>query len=215
MAQCSQCGNILTGSPKFCPFCGTPVDARSEGAQTVTTEQPKVPTRRVGRILFPIVIAAGLGIFFIYVNPSEHSVIGDQPKVEEAIAYDTVDIEMVDIVVRDEGDELVFPLAELKRSRLVRFEYKTKTTTRPVLAYVAPNGKLVTAISVSEHCGSSRFKLNGTQILCAQCPSRWDMLTMEAYACCAKYYPDPIPSRVVGDDVHIAKSVIEQWAGRL
>jgi hypothetical protein len=162
-----------------------------------------------------VVIAAGLGLFFMYVNPSENSVIRGQPVVEEGTAYDTSVIEMADIAVREEGDDVVFSLADLMRSRLIRFEYQAKTTTRPVLAYVAPNGKLVTAISVSEHCGSTRFKLSGTQILCAQCPSRWDMLTMEAYACCAKYHPDPIPSRVAGGNVHIAKNAIEQWAGRL
>jgi hypothetical protein len=41
------------------------------------------------------------------------------------------------------------------------------------------------------------------------------MATMEAYACCAKYYPDPIPSRVTGDEVRIRKSAVREWAGRL
>jgi hypothetical protein len=41
------------------------------------------------------------------------------------------------------------------------------------------------------------------------------MMTMEAYACCAQYYPDPIPSRVVGNEVRISRDVVEKWAGRL
>ena len=191
------------------------MEETASASTVVVQESPKSKTRRVGVILFPLVIAAGLGLFFIYVNPSEHSVVRDQPVVDAPAMYDTTFITMSNIVVREEGDDLVFSLADLKRYRLVRFEYAGKSTTRPVLAYVAPNGKLVTAISVSEHCGSTEFKISGNQIYCARCPSHWDMMTMEAYACCAKYYPDPVPSRVIDGEVHVAKRVIEQWAGRL
>ena len=83
------------------------------------------------------------------------------------------------------------------------------------MAYIAPDGRLVTAISISDHCGSTEFKIKDNKIYCAHCPSVWDMMTMEAYTCCAKYYPDPIPSRVAGNEVHVAKDLVEKWAGRL
>jgi hypothetical protein len=114
-----------------------------------------------------------------------------------------------------EGDDIVFSLADLRKGRLVRFEYTGGKTPRPLMAYIAKDGRLVTAISVSEHCGSTEFRIMDNRIYCAHCPSQWDMMTMEAYACCAKYYPDPIPSRVVGETVRIKKEVVEEWTGRL
>jgi hypothetical protein len=84
-----------------------------------------------------------------------------------------------------------------------------------MMAYITPDGRAVTAISMSEHCGSKEFKIKENKIYCAQCASSWDMMTMEAYACCAPYYPDPVPSKVVGNEVHISKEVVEKWAGRL
>jgi hypothetical protein len=41
------------------------------------------------------------------------------------------------------------------------------------------------------------------------------MMTMEAYACCAQYYPDPIPSDIVDNEVRISEAAVKNWAGRL
>jgi len=169
----------------------------------------------VAMILFPIVILAGLGIFYAYLNPSVHPVIQKQPVVAAAAHYDSTFVSMVDVPAREEGEDLIFSLAALKQNRLIRFEYAGAKTTRYVMAYVAPDGRLVTAISISDHCGSTEFKIKNNKIYCARCPSNWDMMTMEAYACCAKYYPDPIPSKVIEDEVHISKGLVANWAGRL
>jgi uncharacterized membrane protein len=122
---------------------------------------------------------------------------------------------MATVGFREEGEDLVFSLDDLKNHRLVRFEYLGGKTPRTLMAYIAPDGRLVTAMSLSEHCGSTEFEIRNNQIHCSRCPSHWDMMTMEAYACCAQYYPDPIPSRVVGNEVRIRKSIVENWAGRL
>lgn len=214
MSQCNNCGSSLTGTPKFCPSCGSPVEL----AAVPTNESKQVGGAskfRRASIVLGILLLSGLILYVIYINPSAHPVIKNQPVVDASIKYDTSFVMMSAVVFREEGSDLVFSLDELKSKKIVRFEYKTPTTVRPVLAYIAPDGRLVTAISVSEHCGSTEFKIKGNQLYCAHCPSHWDIMTMEAYACCGKYYPDPIPSSVVGNEVHIQKSVVEKWAGRL
>jgi len=70
-------------------------------------------------------------------------------------------------------------------------------------------------MSKSEHCGSTDFFLSGNNIHCAQCPSYWNMASMEAYACCQKFFPDPIPSRVVGEEIRIDAAVARNWKSRL
>lgn len=213
--QCTRCGSELAGSPKFCPTCGSPIDQSEEKINQEVRSGKKGRTGRVGLYLFPVVLVVGLAAFFWYINPSTHKAIQAQPVVTAPFEYDTVDVVMSPITVHEEGGDVVFSLDELKANKLVRFEYNTPTTTRPVMAYIARDGRMVTAISVSEKCTSTEFKINGRMIHCAHCPSRWDMLTLEAYSCCAKYYPDPIPSRVVGNQVHIAKGTIERWTGRM
>jgi|WetSurMetagenome_2_1015567.scaffolds.fasta_scaffold145021_2 uncharacterized protein len=212
--ECSQCGATLTGSPRFCPSCGNPVvsgGAPAAGASAGTRGR----SRKVGLVLFPVVLAAGIGLFYAYLTPSMHPVIKNQPVVASPAAYDSSGVTMTTIPFREEGGDIVFSLEDVRRFRLIRFEVQTATTVRPVLAYLGPDGRLVTAISVSEHCGSTEFVLRNSEIDCARCPSRWDMMTMEAYACCAKYYPDPIPSRVENGEVRIPRVYVEKWAGRL
>ncbi len=218
MAQCSNCGSVLPSDARFCSTCGTAVGtnvASREDANVENRPGGKPPTRKVARVAFPVVLILGLGVFIAYVNPSVNSVIKQQPVAAPSADYDSNFVTMTSVAFREEGSNLVFSLSDVKQYRLVRFEYTTATTTRPVMAYIAPDGRIVTAISVSDHCGSTEFKIKDNKIYCARCPSVWDMMTLEAYACCARYYPDPIPSRVVGNEVHISKDLVEKWAGRL
>jgi uncharacterized membrane protein len=178
-------------------------------------EQARTGGRKTGIIIIGLILAFGIGLFAAYLVPSVHEVIRQQPVVAEPREYGPTTISMTTVSFREEGGDLIFSLDDLKRSQLIRFEYLGGKTPRTLMAYIAPDGRLVTSISLSEHCGSKEFEIRDNQIFCSNCPSHWDMMTMEAYACCAQYYPDPVPSRVVGNEVHIAKSVVENWAGRL
>jgi hypothetical protein len=217
MTQCSSCGVELTGTSRFCPSCGTPVI--STPVEAIPSESRQTPAssifKRVGFILVPLLVIVGGIVFYSYVRPSVHAVIRQQPFVAAPMNYDSNVVSMTNITFRQDGDDIIFSLAELKRDRLVRFEYPTRTIVRPIMAYIDPEGRAVTAISLSDHCGSTEFQIKNNQIYCAHCPSHWDMMTMEAYACCGTYYPDPIPSKVLGDEVHIPKVEVEKWAGRL
>jgi uncharacterized membrane protein len=166
-------------------------------------------------ILFPVLGIGGALLLWSYLSRSEHPVVARQPVVAEPRVYDTTGVRPVVIEASVTGNDIVIPLDAVVRNGIVRFEYARGTTPRWILAYVATNGKLVTAVSLSEHCGSTDFLLRGDQILCANCPSRWHMTSFEAYACCGKYYPDPIPSRVEGGNVLIARAAVDGWASRM
>jgi uncharacterized membrane protein len=212
MAICTSCGAPLSANPKFCPSCGT--EQTREGSVAGAGGKPTSANPR--RIFFVVtLLVIGLSIFVYYLIPSVHPVIGGQPVVAEAIEYGPNPVTMTTVPFRIDGEDLVFSLDAVKKNRLVRFEYTGGKTPRAIMAYLAPDGRLVTAISISEHCGSTEFEIKDNKIYCARCPSNWDMMTMEAYACCAQYYPAPIESRVVDNEVRIAKATVENWAGRL
>lgn len=211
--KCIKCGAELTLRARFCPHCGAMV--HTAATAEVSSAKPRSTTRRIALILFPLVLIVGTVIFIQYLNPSIHSVIKQQPVVAEPQSYGETPVTMTTVAFREDGGDLVFSLDDVKRNRLVRFEYQGEKTTRSIMAYIAPTGQLVTAISFSEHCGSNEFTIKENKIFCARCPSNWDMMTMEAYACCPKYFPDPIPSRVDGNEVRVPKLFVEKWAGRL
>jgi uncharacterized membrane protein len=213
--KCNNCGSENRPGAKFCLACGASLLAEEAPVAPAISRKAKSANRTVAMVLFPILIIAGIVFYLQYINPSVHAVIRNQPVVAAARDYDSTFVMMTDVGFVVEGNDLVFSLNDLINNRLIRFEYKGGQTPRSIMAYVAPTGQLVTAMSVSEHCGSTEFKIKDNKIFCARCASNWDMMTMEAYACCAKYFPDPIPSRVVGDKVHVTKAVVEKWAGRL
>lgn len=213
--QCKNCGNKITSSGRFCPNCGASLHVEQTNVGDMNAAKKSSSNKRVAMIVFPLVLIAGTAIFVAYLNPSVNSVIKSQPVVAPVRDYDSNAVSMATVAFREDKGELVFSLKDLLQHTLVRFEYKGGQTPRVVMAYLAPTGQVVTSISVSEHCGSTEFKIKNNKIFCAHCPSNWDMMTMEAYACCAKYHPDPVPSRVIGDEVRVSKVFIEKWAGRL
>jgi len=217
MKRCASCGTPLSDDTNFCPSCGAPATGAADSAP------PNKPGgssgssvfRKAGLVLVPVIVFVVGWSVYSFLKPSVHPVIRNQPVVAAPASYDTNRVTMTNVSYRLDGNDIVFSLADLRQYRLVRFEYPTRTIVRAVMAYIDPEGRAVTAISLSDHCGSTEFEIRDNQIYCAHCPSHWDMMTMEAYACCGNYYPDPIPSKVVGNEVHIPRQEVEMWAGRL
>lgn len=212
---CQLCGSDTTPDRSTCAVCGAAISSRPAASNAPGSAASQFTIRRVALVLFPLLALGGLWALWSYLDRSEHPVVQNQPVVADPRVYDSTGVKATVITPTVSGRDIAVPLEAVLRHSLVRFEYTEGTTPRWLLAYVATNGKLVTAISLSEHCGSTDFLLKGDQILCANCPSRWNMTSFEAYACCGRYYPDPIPSRVEGQSVLIARADVDRWAGRL
>lgn len=212
---CQLCGSENASDRSTCEVCGAAIAAGARNGAGPAIPGSRLTVRRAALILFPVLAIGGLWLLWSYLHRSEHPVVQRQPLVGEPRAYDSTGVKPAVITASISGGDIVIPLDAVTRSGIVRFEYTEGATPRWLLAYVATNGRLVTAISLSEHCGSTEFFLRGDQIVCANCPSRWHMTSFEAYACCGKYYPDPIPSRVEGSNVLIARADVDRWAGRM
>ena len=212
---CTHCGSENAPDRSTCAVCGAAITARAGEAAGPAPAGSRLTFRRAALVLFPVLAIGGIWILWSYLNRSEHPVVQSQPVVAEPRTYDSTGVRPTVIAASIVGNDIVIPLDAVKKNGIVRFEYAAGATPRWLLAYVATNGKLVTAISLSEQCGSTEFLLRGDEIVCANCPSRWNMISFEAYACCGKYYPDPIRSRVEGANVLIARADVDRWAGRM
>ena len=208
---CTQCGNTLSEGQKFCTQCGNPM---TEGKEIL---QPAVKRKSsmLPKIIIAVVLIAGLTYYFLTLTRNYHPVIADQPSVGFGTNPGQGKIMSYKALASIEGNDIVISVEEVTNHGIIRFNDPEGKQTTPVLAYISPRGKIVTAMSISEACRSTDFYLEGKTIHCASCPSYWDMESLEAYACCQKYYPDPIPSRVERGVLKISKDVVQGWRTRL
>jgi uncharacterized protein len=216
---CQSCGTLIEGPNNFCPHCGASVTKFDESLHLQSSSDKKTSSKiyfwgvRIGILL---VFLAGIGYFFATIERNYHPVIGEQPSIGSAALSSTAKIvSYKTTAVIDDTDDIVVPIKILMDYRIIRFADPEGKQKVPILAYLTPSGKVVTAMSLSETCRSDDFYLEGENIHCANCPSYWNMESMEAYACCQKYYPDPIPSTIIGDNLVVKKSVVQNWRVRL
>ena len=70
-------------------------------------------------------------------------------------------------------------LDSIRQNKLVSFEYANKEAHVPLLAIATPAGKILTVLGVSEPCGSTSFHLEGNEIVCDLCSTRWKIETLK------------------------------------
>ena len=210
MKQCPSCGSGVAVDAVFCPQCGS-------SFSTESTPVAAKGSRRYGwvfRVGIVGVFLLGVLAFYRDAFRAYHPIIEKQPDVLQAKSYGNEKIPSSPVQARIEGPFLIVSLKEVTEKRIVRFFDPENQQTVPVLAYITPSGRLVTAMSLSENCRSTDFYLEGENIHCANCPSYWNASSLEAYACCQKFYPDPVPSTILGDEVRIELSKVRSWQAR-
>lgn len=214
MIVCQQCGTEIGKDEGFCPACGSSAHRRMNQSQDQRAASSVTVRQWMVRGLVAVVVLVGVAVFLDQLLRTYHPVIDAQPVVAMSTMYREDRISSTPVEARMEAGLIAIPLKIVQEKKLVRFFDPEQIQDVPMIAYVTPQGKLVTAMSKSENCGSTDFYLSGNDIHCASCASYWNMASMEAYACCQKYYPDPIPSRVVGDQVRIDPEIIRNWKSR-
>jgi uncharacterized protein len=219
---CTNCGAELKVGAKFCTECGTAADApgvslpgKTRNTERIRKTDASPKAKRVIIGLFALIVLILVYIFINFLTVEEHGVIAGQTTVGNGVDYTNRTVEMIDIPSRVENGFLIFSVDDVRQHELIKVEYQSATATVPVLAYISPKGRLVTAISISEPCNATRFTIIDNAIKCNNCPANWELNTMKALACCPNNPPDPIPSQVIGNEVRIAVTTLEQWRRRL
>jgi hypothetical protein len=216
---CPQCGVEVNANAKFCRHCGRSLTEHTITPMRARTQSPKSDPMPKAKmfivVLFGIIVLILFFIFYNYLTIEEHGVISAQPTVGDGRFYENRTVEMVDITSHIRDGYLIFYLDDVFQHELVRVEYQSPTASIPVLSYISPKGKLVTAISISEPCNATRFTIIDGAIKCNNCNAQWEVGTMKALSCCPNNYPDPINSDVIGNEVRISLSTLENWRRRL
>jgi len=67
------------------------------------------------------------------------------------------------------------PLQLVEEKKLVSFYYSRDGESVPLLAYSTPAGKFGTVVGFSRPCQSEQFHLEGDEIVCDLCHTRWEL----------------------------------------
>ncbi len=172
------------------------------------------------RLVYSLIGLSLFGIFtFLFIDHlpgGVHPVIANQPEVAMATMYTGQTIEPQPVIAEVREGKVTFPLSLLLAKKAIAFEYQLPAGKLPLLAYISPEGKLVTAVRICEPCNSNSFRIEGTDLACGNCETRWKLTNLEGIqGSCQKYPPDPIPSTLVGDQVQIDETILKHWKMRI
>lgn len=185
-----------------------------EKKERLIGEMNEIAILRLNRNSIPFLIFAvflGLSSWWIFKESSR-----DPSQVVQKINYDNlvmVPMSKVEAVVR--GGRVEVPLDVVKERKLISFQYESKESRIPLLAYITPSGKVVTAVSACEPCNSTRFHIEGKEMVCDSCLTRWSLETLKGISGgCIAYPPDMLFHTVDGGKLMIKEIDVQNWKPR-
>ena len=146
----------------------------------------------------------------------ENPVIEKQPEVSMGSMKPDAMLNPEPITAEVGNGRITFPLSVLLEKGMVGFDYHSSGVTIPLIAFITGEGKLVTAVAICEPCNSHTFRIEGSELACGNCETRWKLNNLEGIqGSCQKYPPCPIPSAVVGNEVQIDEGLLKNWKMRI
>ena len=216
MKACPKCKTENQESSRFCKKCGFQLSGSSfqDKKEKVLGEKKRRPYWVSLSLAVVAVLLAGVGYWMMKGDTAADPRVSSQPKVAGKVDYAGQTIRMTDIQAKVENGKISIPLDVVKEKKMVRFEYPGKGI--PLLAYVAPSGRVVTAVSMCEPCRSTRFHINDKKIVCNACATEWNLETLKGIqGGCLNYPPDVIQSTLEKGQIQIDEKIITQWKPRV
>lgn len=218
MKICPKCQTKNKDSNNFCKKCGFKLSASElqEKKERILGERRRKPYWIPITLGIIAILLVGVGYWIIQRETVLASRVSSQPKIKGKFDYTGQTIKMTDISAKLNGGKISIPLDVVKEKKLVRFEYEGKDLKIPLLAYITPSGRVITAISMCEPCRSTRFHINGDKLVCNACYTEWNIETLKGIqGGCLNYPPDAIPSTLNGDKILIDEKLVTQWKPRV
>jgi uncharacterized membrane protein len=217
MKACPKCQTKNEDSSQFCKKCGTKLSVSSfqEKKEKVLGEKKRVLFVPITLALVAVALAA-VGYWIIRDNTGADAKVASQPRVKGTFDYSGQTVRMTDIQAKVENGRISIPLQTVMEKRMVRFEYEGAQGKIPLLTYIAPSGKVVTAVSMCEPCRSTRFHIKEKSMVCNACYTEWQLETLKGISGgCLNYPPDVVPSTVEKDQIRIDEKIVKEWKPRV
>jgi uncharacterized protein len=184
---------------------------------------PVMKVSIAGAVVALIIVGAVVG----YLLATKQPEVGGAVVQTGGADYGSGKVDMTVLPSNVSGGSLKISVADIKANKIVGVLYnRTKAMPDgynniegnglPVLAYVAPSGKLVVATSLCEPCRSWDFHIEGNDLVCNACFTHWDLNTLQGKkGGCTTYPPKVITTAVQGDTIDVPTSTLESWEPRI
>lgn len=210
----------------------TDMDRLKEKKDKVMHKKTRLSSTSVMILVIIAVMTAG-GFFLSRSGAQADKQIRPPKKVRRISVSGPVDytearVDMKKIGYKVEGDSVVIPLKDVKKNKLVRFEFRSPKINveqrnfagkplLPVLAFIVPSGDLMVGISYCEPCRSTTFHAErDLSLTCNICGTKWDIETLIAWSgACMPFPPDEIKVDIKDGKILIPKKVLESWEPRV
>lgn len=220
MKACPKCQAKNQESSQFCKRCGVKLSD-----STFQDKKEKVLGEKKGKLSWRIVSLAGVAVVVLAVltywfvqrgDTASDPRVSSQPKVAQQVDYAGQTIRMTDVSVKVENGKISIPLDVVLEKRMVRFEYEGNGVKIPIVSYITPAGKVITAVSMCEPCRSTRFHIKDKTLVCNACNTEWNLETLKGIqGGCLNYPPDVLPSTIVKSQIQIDERIVAQWKPRV
>jgi uncharacterized membrane protein len=163
-----------------------------------------------------IIFVAALSVYWWIARDGEAGTkkLSGSP-VMDKVAYGNTTVAMTPIAAMIRNGALEIPLEAAKEKKIVSFSYGNKGNQLPLMAYITPKGMLVTAVSMCEPCRSTQFHIEGTNMVCNACGTRWELESLNGISGgCLQYPPEVIGHKIDGEKVQIKETDILNWKPR-
>ena len=178
------------------------------------SEKKKFP---LVKMIVVLLVAAIPLAWFLLRNTSDAgsgSVTGTQ--ISEKISYKNQTIRMASVDAVSGSGSIEIPAEFVKEKKIVYFEYNKGGKQVPLMAYITPSGKLVTAVSMCEPCRSTKFHIEGEEMVCNACGTRWTLEGLKGVSGgCLAYPPDVVAHTIEGGKVKIQETIIQSLKPRV
>lgn len=166
-----------------------------------------------------VVLVLGIGGFMLSKKPST---VNPNAANVGAISYQKADFKTV--TATETGGDIILDMNQLKTDKTVTFKIEginfslangTPFNNLPLLAYVSPKGNIVVATSICEPCSGTTFHVEGNDLVCNSCGTRWSLESLQGISGgCTTYPPESVNYTVEGDKLIIKKADLENWQPR-
>ncbi len=137
-------------------------------------------------------------------------------QVLDKVNYKNQNVAMTPLDATLSGAVLEVPLEAVKEKKLVSFVYRNQGKQIPLMAYITPSGRLVTAVAMCEPCKSTKFHIEGNIMVCNSCFTKWELESLEGISGgCLKYPPDVLGHTVQGKKILIKETDVLSWKPRV
>lgn len=181
-------------------------------------QNKKIGGNRVftGVLVFLVIIAAAGA--YIKINGETPDAVrweGGNYTFEQSVDYTGKIVTQTNIELMVEDGKAIIPLEHVSDNGFIYTEYNKDGFRLPLMSYINPSGRLVAAISFCEPCRSQSFHINGDQLICDSCNTRWELATMKGImGGCMDYPPEEIDYEVVDGNIIIKEQDIRLWTPR-